>query len=176
MSYVVFNAFSVLPEKASRQAGRHAWPFLCWTRWPQYVCLCARKMSRVELYSSWQLLVFTARITRPRCPDGTVPLNNNWLLFPLTRSRDSSVGVVTRLRAGRLMNRRLIPGSGRKLFFSNCHQRIRGPYGLPWNGHRCLSSQDKATRAWNWLILSQRSRLVGSVHPLPVCLHGLVFN
>lgn len=145
----------------------HAWPFLCWTWWPQYVCLCARKMSRVELYSPWQLLVFTDRITRPRCPDGTVPLRNNWLLFPLTRSRDSSVGVVTRLRAARLLNRRLIPGSGRNLFSSNCHQRIRGPYGLLWNRYRYLSYQDKAARAWNWLLIPQRPRLCGAVHLLP---------
>jgi len=82
---VVFTAFPVLPEQTGRQAGRHAWPFLRWTWWPQYVCLCARKMSRVELYSPWQLLVFTDRITRPRCPYGTVPLNNNWLLFPFNK-------------------------------------------------------------------------------------------
>jgi hypothetical protein len=96
-------------------------------------------------------------------------------------SRDSSVSIATRLRAGRSGFWGSIPGGGWEFFSSLPRpERLWGPPSLLSNGYQGLFPWGKSGRGvklTTHLHLVQRSKNTWSYTSThPICLHGVVFG
>jgi hypothetical protein len=84
-------------------------------------------------------------------------------------SRDSSVSIVTRLQDGRLENRGLIPGRGKRFLPSPQHpERLWSPPSLLANAYRRLFPQEQdgqSTELTTHLRLESKLRILGAVPP-----------